>query len=62
MTFLVVLRRHQQYTANSGFPLVLESHEKSRNLRKEFFRLEKSWKMTVVMESHTKVIEFHQYA
>jgi len=33
---------------------------KSWNLRKEFSRPGKSWKMTVVMESHEKVMEFHQ--
>ena len=33
---------------------------KSLNLIKEFFRPGKSWKMIVVMESHGKVIEFHQ--
>jgi len=33
---------------------------KSWNLRKEFYRPEKSWKMTVIMESHGKVMEFHQ--
>jgi len=30
-------------------------------LRKEFSRPGKSWKMTVVMESHGKAVEFHQY-
>ena len=33
---------------------------KSRNLRKEFSGPGNSGKMTVVMESHGKVVEFHQ--
>jgi len=35
-----------------GFPHILESRGKSLNLRKEFFRPEKSSKMTLVIESH----------
>jgi len=35
----------------SGFPCILESHGTSWNLRKEFSRPGKLWKMTVVMES-----------
>ena len=37
---------------SAGFPRILESHGKSRNLRKEFSGPGKSWKMNVVMESH----------
>jgi len=33
---------------------------KVMDLRKEFSRPGKSWKMTVFMESHGKVMEFHQ--
>jgi len=34
----------------AGFPSILECHGKSWNLRKEFSRRGKSWKITVVME------------
>jgi len=41
------------FTATQGrYPRILESRGKSWNLRKKFSRPEKSWKMTVVMESH----------
>jgi len=48
------------YSFWTGFPHVLESYGKSWNLKKEFSRPGKSWKMTVVMERHGKVMEFHQ--
>jgi len=41
----------------TGFARIVE---KLWNLRKEFYRSGKSWKMTVVVESHGKVMEFHQ--
>ena len=40
---------------------VLTQPGKSWNFRKEFSTPGKSWKMTVVMESHEKVMEFHQW-
>jgi len=33
---------------------------RSWNLRKEFSKPRKSWKITVVMKSYGKVMEFHQ--
>jgi len=39
---------------------VSKHHGRSWNLRKEFSRPGKSWKMTVVVDSHEKVVEFHQ--
>jgi len=38
-------------------PLITESHGKSRNLGKPFYRSGKSWKIAKVMESHGKVME-----
>jgi len=38
--------------ASDRFSHILESHGKSWNLRKEFSKPGKSWKMTVVVESH----------
>jgi len=62
--FFVVVEK--LLTAISGaslsmVPCLLERKSwKVMELRKEFSRPEKLWKMTVVMESYGKVMEFHQ--
>jgi len=48
--------------AENGYSVSVPTHPgKSWNLTKEFSRPGRLWQMTVVMESHGKVVEFYQY-
>jgi len=49
-----ILGHEKPRIVNTGCPVVMECHRKSRNLGRPFSRPGKSWKIAKVMESHGK--------